>query len=47
MPPLRIAIAVLVAVLLLIIGGCVVFGIGTNADGNLADLLTTPTATSP
>jgi hypothetical protein len=47
MTPLRIAIAVVVAVLLLLIGGCVVFGIGTNDDGNLADLLTTRTATSP
>ena len=47
MTPLRIAIAVVVVVLLLFIGGCVVFGVGTNDDGDLADLLTTPTATSP
>ena len=47
MTPLRIAIAVVVAVLLLLIAGCLAFGIGTNDDGDLGDLLTTPTATSP
>lgn len=47
MTPLRIAIVVVVAALLLFIGGCVVFGIGTNSEGDLGDLLTTPTATSP
>jgi hypothetical protein len=46
MTPLRIAVAVVVAVLLLLIAGCVVFGIGTNDDGDVGNLLTTPTVTS-
>jgi hypothetical protein len=47
MTPLRIAIVVVVAVLVLFIGGCVVFGLGTNSEGDLGDLLTTPTETAP
>ena len=47
MTPLRIAVAVLVAVLVLTIGGCVVFGIGSSEDGDVGDLLTTPTQTTP
>jgi hypothetical protein len=47
MTPLRVAIAVVVAALLLLIGGCVVFGVGTNDDGDLGNLVTTPTTTSP
>ncbi len=47
MTPLRIAIAVIVAFLVLFIGGCVVFGIGTSEQGDIDDLLTTPTETTP
>jgi hypothetical protein len=47
MTPLRVAIVVVVAFLVLVIGGCVVFGVGSNDDGNVDDLLTTPTETTP
>jgi hypothetical protein len=47
MTPLRIAIIVGVAAVLLFIGGCAVFGIGTSNDGDLGNLLTTPTETTP
>lgn len=44
MTPLRIAVAVLVALLVLMIGGCIVFGTGSSDAG---DLPTTPTQTTP
>ena len=47
MAPLRVAIAVIVAFLVLFIGGCAVFGLGTSSDGDVGDLLTTPTETTP
>jgi nitrogen fixation-related uncharacterized protein len=47
MTPLRIALLVVVAVVVLFIGGCALFGLGTNSQGDLGDLLTTPTATTP
>ena len=47
MTPLRIAVAVLVAVVVLMIGGCIVFGIGSSEEGDVGDLLTTPTQTTP
>jgi hypothetical protein len=47
MTPLRIAIVVVVAVLVLFVGGCAVFGLGTNSEGDLGDLLTTPTEPTP
>jgi hypothetical protein len=47
MTPLRIVIVVVVVVVLLFIGGCAVFGIGMNSEGDLGDLLTTPTETTP
>ena len=43
---LRVAIVVIVAFLVLFIGGCVVFGIGSDEEGDLPEL-TTPTATTP
>jgi hypothetical protein len=43
MTPLRLAIAVVVAVLVLFIGGCAVFGVGTTGEGDVDDLVqTTP-----
>lgn len=47
MTPLRIAILVVVAVLVLLIGGCVAFGVGTTGEGDPGDLVTTPTETAP
>jgi hypothetical protein len=46
MTPLRVVVAVLVAVLVLTIGGCVIFGIGSQQEGDVDDL-TTPTQTTP
>lgn len=43
---LRVAIAIIVAFLVLFIGGCVVFGIGSNEEGDLPEL-TTSTETTP
>jgi hypothetical protein len=47
MTPLRIALVVVAAVLVLFIGGCALFGLGTNSQGDLGDLRRTPTATTP
>lgn len=47
MTPLRIALLVVVAVLVFFIGGCALFGLGTNSQGDLGDLLKTPTETAP
>ena len=48
MTPLRLAIVVVAAVIVLAIGGCVAFGIGSgSSDGSSGDLLTTPTETTP
>jgi hypothetical protein len=47
MTPLRIAIVVVVALLVLFIGGCAVFGIGSPGEGDIGNLLTTPTETTP
>ena len=48
MTPLRLAIIVVVAVIILTIGGCVAFGVGSTSSGSdLDDLLTTPTPTAP
>lgn len=44
---LRIAIVVVVAFLVLLIGGCVVFGVGTSESGTDLPELTTPAATTP
>ena len=43
----RLALAVVAAFLLLVIGGCVVFGIGSSDGGSVGDLLTTPTQIGP
>jgi hypothetical protein len=45
MTPLRIAIAVLVAVLVLFVGGCLLFGTGTSSS--IGGPPTTPTETTP
>jgi hypothetical protein len=47
MSPLRVAAVVILAFLVLVIGGCVVFGIGTSGEGDVDDLFTTPTETTP
>jgi hypothetical protein len=47
MTPLRIALLVAAAVVVLFIGGCALFGLGTNSQGDLGDLLRTPTTTAP
>lgn len=44
---LRTALVVLLAVVVLTVGGCIAFGIGSSDEGDVDDLLTTPTRTTP